>query len=801
MNNKKKITNIVKFSVNDVVGNSTVTRTQAAVFYDDGSVEMLPMEDAIELSKNEKVKITQTTADNLEKNFQNYFTATPRKKQKQTTSKEKTTLFQKIKNGLNKVKNFILKPFRFFYENVVVRGCKYATLHILQRDKLNESEAEENEEEQEEKKGFFSRFKKGKEEKAEQEEKKGFFSRFKKEKGDNKEKKGFFSKFKKKKEKSKKKKKSTKKRKRISTTIKLAIAAIVITVTGALGISCANKNNPRVDSNSKVESTSNDLDNLTKNEIINLIKEYKLTPDQVATLVEDGKISNDDFNGLSYEQLSYITTNDIQQYEMQKISSFMDKYNIDFADQCLDASAMDIRAALAWDEVNALNLAYNDYTQDQVKAMFNDAESMDFANAYKEGYLQLLGAYVLATDKNPVQLSQLIDSAEGKEFVDKYETSYYEAKNLTGDAKINSANIFLQKVIDDFSVNATDKKDVESYKLAVAPIVGAAVSMFQDLEVNQTNLEKVTTYFNNLGLYDQAEKNLNVSKGLTGAESEENPTYQQFKDEKIKEQQMANVYYINDRSRDLSQLSSFQSVVEWHFKFDNNGNLKVGNTLDESIVQPEPEAKEEPVEQKTVVAQAKPAENVLTGTPTPQVSSGGNADGNNSTSNDYAVYGSPYNNDTSSDYATNNEQPIDTKEEAVNTEGVDVNYNPAEELNNFQVDEVENQTIISYDEESEAQNTLEQSQPATDENSSTSDASSETATEETTEEAMPEDYTVTQMPDSNIFIVEYEEPVSETPEMTNEEKAEAMVQDMAENPENYTDQATNSETTEFVYQR
>ena len=68
MDNEKKITNIVKFSVNDVVGNSTVTRTQAAVFYDDGSVEMLPMEDAIELSKNEKIKMTQTTPDNKEKN-------------------------------------------------------------------------------------------------------------------------------------------------------------------------------------------------------------------------------------------------------------------------------------------------------------------------------------------------------------------------------------------------------------------------------------------------------------------------------------------------------------------------------------------------------------------------------------------------------------------------------------------------------------------------------------------------------------------------------------------------------------
>ena len=89
------------------------------------------------------------------------------------------------------------------------------------------------------------------------------------------------------------------------------------------------KNSSQVDSNSKVESTSNDLDNLTKNEIINLIKEYKLTSDQVATLVEDGKISNDDLSGLSYEQLLYITTDKTQQTAMQKISNFMDKYNND----------------------------------------------------------------------------------------------------------------------------------------------------------------------------------------------------------------------------------------------------------------------------------------------------------------------------------------------------------------------------------------------------------------------------------------------------------------------------------------
>lgn len=790
MKNEKKITNIVKFSVNDVVGSTTTTRTQAAVFYDDGTVEILPIEDAIELSKNEKVMMKQTTPDKLEKNFQSYFTATPKKKKKKTTSKEKTTLFQKIKNGLNKVKDFILKPFRLFYENVVVRGCEYATLHILQRDKLKESEeeAKESKEGQEEKKGFFSKFKKGKEKKKEKGEKKSFFSKRKEAKA-----------------KKKNKKKSTKKRKRISTTIKLAIAAIVITVTGALGISCANKNNPRVDSNSKVESTSNDLDNLTKNEIINLIKEYKLTPDQVATLVEDGKISNDDLSGLSYEQLLYITTDKTQQTAMQKISNFMDKYNIDFADKCLDANNVNIRTSLTWDEVNALNLAYNDYTQDQVKAIFNDAESMDFANAYKEAYLQLLGAYVLSTNKNPVQLSQLIDSAEGKEFVNKYENSYYEAKNLTGDAKVNSANIFLQKVIDDFSVNATDKKDIESYKLAVAPIVGAAVSIFQDLEVNQTNLEKVTTYFNNLGLFNQAEENLNMAKALTGEEEAENPTYQQFKGEKIKEQQTANVYYVNDKKRDLSQLESFKSLVDWHYNLDENGSLKIGNTLEESIVSPEPEQKkEENQAQSEQIVQASAKSQTVQ----PKEASTSNSNQQQSTVDTYTLYGSPYNYNSSSDYTidyttdyTTNNESINTVDEVAIPEGEYVDYEPAEELDNFQVEEAGNQTIISYDEESEEQNNQEQSQPVAEENSSTSDTSSETTTEETAEETMPEDYTVTQMPGSNTYILEYEEPVSETPEMTNEEKAEAMVQDMAENPENYTEQATNSETTEFVYQR
>ena len=41
----------------------------------------------------------------------------------------------------------------------------------------------------------------------------------------------------------------------------------------------------------------------------------------------------------------------------------------------------------------ALNLAYNDYSPEEISAMFNGAEidATEFSNAYKNGTLQLMG--------------------------------------------------------------------------------------------------------------------------------------------------------------------------------------------------------------------------------------------------------------------------------------------------------------------------------------------------------------------------------------------------------------------------
>lgn len=797
---KKKVLNIVKFSVNDVVGSTTTKRTQAAVFYDDGSVEMLPMEDAVELCKRENIKMKQTTPEKLEANFQKYRgVTTPKKKKKEqkNTSQEETTLFKKIKNKLKTLKNFILKPFMFIYEKTIVKACEYATLHILQRKKLKASQENKENAESSTKKNLFQRSKK---KKSENKTKKNFFQKLKKEKNETENKNKFFSKRTKSKNKTAKNK--TRKRKRIFTKVKAAIFAAVLMVAGAFGIGSYQKKELSLNPQSKVESEADILNDLSKADIINLIKEYKLSADQVSQLIRDGKITNDDFKHLSVEQLLNITSSNIQQQEMEKISNFLNGYNITFAKNCLDKEAGEIRTVLTYTEANALNSAYNNYSKEDIQAIFNGSEAIDFTKAYKEGYLQLLGAFVLATDNNPVQLDKLINDENGKTFVKDYETTFYECKNLTGEDQVKTVTELYKRVVNDFAITSTNQGTIESYKLAVAPIVVAATSLFDDLEIDQTLVDQVTTYFNEVGLYSKTTENFNMANALNGTEDSGNPTYEQYKDAEINSLEDESAYYKSDKNRDLSQLDKFKSLVNWQFNLDANGDLIIGNTLGESIVL-QPEEAQEKKEDEPVLTEATIVEPVEE----PAVV----RESTQSYTTATASYTTLSNNDYSYDNADNLESsPIpetptatynNTSDEVANTEGVEVTYNPEEELDNFQVGETNGQTFFEYDEPSEeVENTDSNESQATGNTDTTEDTvSEETNTENNSnsDNTIEEEYSITQMPDSNRIIIEYEETVEETPveevqteqELTNEQKAEAIVNDMAENPENYAEEA------------
>ena len=797
---KKKVLNIVKFSVNDVVGSTTTKRTQAAVFYDDGSVEMLPMEDAVELCKRENIKMKQTTPEKLEANFQKYRgVTTPKKKKKEqkNTSQEETTLFKKIKNKLKTIKNFILKPFMFIYEKTIVKACEYATLHILQRKKLKALQKNNENAESNTKKKLFQKSKK---KKSENKTKKNFFQKLKKEKNETENKNKFFSKRTKSKNKTAKNK--TRKRKRIFTKVKAAIFAAVLMVAGAFGISSYQKKELSLNPQSKVESEADILNDLSKADIINLIKEYKLSADQVSQLIRDGKITNDDFKHLSVEQLLNITSSNIQQQEMEKISNFLNGYNITFAKNCLDKEAGEIRTVLTYTEANALNLAYNNYSKEDIQAIFNGSEAIDFTKAYKEGYLQLLGAFILATDNNPVQLDKLINDENGKTFVKDYETTFYECKNLTGEDQVKAVTELYKRVVNDFAITSTNQGTIESYKLAVAPIVVAATSLFDDLGIDQTLVDQVTTYFNEVGLYSKATENFNMANALNGTEDSENPTYEQYKDAEINSLEDESAYYKSDKNRDLSQLDKFKSLVNWQFNLDANGDLTIGNTLGESIVL-QPEEAQEKEEDEPVLTEATIVEPVEE----PAVV----RESTQSYTTATASYTTLSNNDYSYDNADNLESsPIpetptatynNTSDEVANTEGVEVAYNPEEELDNFQVGETNGQTFFEYDEPSEeVENTDSNESQATGNTDTTEDTvSEETNTENNSnsDNTIEEEYSITQMPDSNRIIIEYEETVEETPveevqaeqELTNEQKAEAIINDMAENPENYAEEA------------
>ena len=685
----------------------------------------------------------------------------------------------------------------FIYEKTIVRACEYATLHILQRKKLKASQENKENAESSTKKNLFQRSKK---KKSENKTKKNFFQKLKKEKNETENKNKFFSKRTKSKNKTAKNK--TRKRKRIFTKVKAAIFAAVLMVAGAFGIGSYQKKELSLNPQSKVESEADILNDLSKADIINLIKEYKLSADQVSQLIRDGKITNDDFKHLSVEQLLNITSSNIQQQEMEKISNFLNGYNITFAKNCLDKEAGEIRTVLTYTEANALNSAYNNYSKEDIQAIFNGSEAIDFTKAYKEGYLQLLGAFVLATDNNPVQLDKLINDENGKTFVKDYETTFYECKNLTGEDQVKAVTELYKRVVNDFAITSTNQGTIESYKLAVAPIVVAATSLFDDLEIDQTLVDQVTTYFNEVGLYSKATENFNMANALNGTEDSENPTYEQYKDAEINSLEDESAYYKSDKNRDLSQLDKFKSLVNWQFNLDANGDLTIGNTLGESIVL-QPEEAQEKEEDEPVLTEATIVEPVEE----PAVV----RESTQSYTTATASYTTLSNNDYSYDNADNLESsPIpetptatynNTSDEVANTEGVEVAYNPEEELDNFQVGETNGQTFFEYDEPSEeVENTDSNESQATGNTDTTEDTvSEETNTENNSnsDNTIEEEYSITQMPDSNRIIIEYEETVEETPveevqaeqELTNEQKAEAIINDMAENPENYAEEA------------
>ena len=296
------------------------------------------------------------------------------------------------------------------------------------------------------------------------------------------------------------------------------------------------------------------------------------------------KGSNDYYDNYTFDQLLQVTDSKIQKQTMQNLDTAMQAFNGDFADAWVE-EGKDVRAALTFDEIISLQVAYNDYEKHDLHAIFNGAElkSEDMSRAYKDATLQLMGAHVIESSEHPVDMSVLIDSEEGKEFYKKYHEAFLAAKEATGQDQIDKVNAFYTMVRSDFTVDP-DKRmtgishaevyDIEPYKLSVTPMIAASEMMFQNLKTDVTLNDLEVQFFNQLGLCNLADGAFGRAEIVSMAcceEDDTNPLYEQYRKAIIEKYKALGIYYIDDEHRELTKLDRFQQIVNGNKDFRCGG--------------------------------------------------------------------------------------------------------------------------------------------------------------------------------------------------------------------------------------
>ena len=290
-------------------------------------------------------------------------------------------------------------------------------------------------------------------------------------------------------------------------------------------------------------------------------------------------IDNSNYDNYSYEQLQSVTSNVTQKESMNSLYNTITSFNGDFASSHIE-QGKDIRAALKYDEVIALQTAYNDYSKDELKAIFNgaDIKSRDLVNAYKDATLQLMGAYIIETPECPVNMSYLLESDEAKNYYNKMHQMFMNANNATGQDKIDKVNAFYNQIRNDFPISEEERTEgishsdsrnsLESYKLSVVPMVAAGEIMWQNLDVDMTLDDTSIDWLNDIGLCNYAEETFDRIETITLSSDEDiyNPTYDQYKTAIEKYLAEKGLAVIDDEHRELSKLDAFQNKVNYNFE-------------------------------------------------------------------------------------------------------------------------------------------------------------------------------------------------------------------------------------------
>ena len=285
------------------------------------------------------------------------------------------------------------------------------------------------------------------------------------------------------------------------------------------------------------------------------------------------------YNDAAIKALFDRTSNETQKTAMNNVGLAMDTFNNNFASYYVE-EGIDVRPALKFDEVVALQVAYNDYGRDELAAIFNGADirSDDLSRSYKDASLQLMGAYAIENSEHPVDMSMLIEDQEGQDFYNRYHAAFLAAKEAEGDEKLRLVTEFYNMVHADFAIGEQERTEgishaenyerIRSYQLSVAPMIAAGEIMWQNLDVDVTLNDSEIDFLNDLGLCNFADHTFERAEtvALTHDTDKDNPMYSEYKEAFINYYTGLGTYYIDDEHRELTKLDSFQKAVNWHFE-------------------------------------------------------------------------------------------------------------------------------------------------------------------------------------------------------------------------------------------
>lgn len=290
--------------------------------------------------------------------------------------------------------------------------------------------------------------------------------------------------------------------------------------------------------------------------------------------------NNDDYNNYNVAELLSVTHNETQKSAMTAVSTFTNKFNGEFSKAYIEKNKT-VRPALKYDEVVALQQAYNDYSKEQIRAIFNGSEvnAEKMTRSYKDASLQLMSAYAIETKEHQIDMSLLLNTKEGKDFYNKFHSLFMEVKAAsTEEAKITKLNEFYKLVKAEYPVtkevrtegiaHADDYSKIESYKLAVTPMIAATEMMYQNLKTDVTLNDMEIDFMNDIGLCNYADDKFERLETITlsSVEDNTNPLFEQFKKQIEKTIVTEFGTAITDEMRELTKLDSFQKAINWHFE-------------------------------------------------------------------------------------------------------------------------------------------------------------------------------------------------------------------------------------------